>query len=59
MQIVFCFRINPTSLRKIPANKPPSKYILNKLQKVQAELSQGTDLNDFLFNSTRGQISPR
>jgi hypothetical protein len=55
MQIAFCFRMNPTPLRKIWANKPPSKYILNKLQKVQAQLSQGTDLNDFLCKSPRGQ----
>jgi hypothetical protein len=55
MQIAFCFRINPTPLRKIRSNEPPSRYILNKLQKVEAELSEGADLNDFLFKSPRGR----
>jgi hypothetical protein len=55
LQIAFCFRINPTPLRKILADEPPSKYILNKLQKVQAELAEESDLNEFILNSERGR----
>lgn len=55
LQIAFCFRIHPTPLRKIKENGSPSRYILNRLQKVETELSRGVDLNDFLFKSPLGK----
>ena len=55
MQIAFCFRVNPTPLRKILENKPPSKYILTKLQKVMTEYSKESDLNGVLLKSARGE----
>ncbi|HXN07757.1 MAG TPA: sigma factor-like helix-turn-helix DNA-binding protein [Nitrospiria bacterium] len=55
MQIAFCFGIRPTPLRKMLENRPVSIYFIDKVQKIQAEISCGADLNDFVFKSESGQ----
>ncbi|MBI1824015.1 MAG: hypothetical protein HYR80_07900 [Nitrospirae bacterium] len=55
LQIAFCFRINPTPLRKIVENIPPSSYIIKRLRKVEADLNNGKDLMDFIAHSPRGE----
>jgi len=55
MQIAFCFRMNAEPLRKFLENRSPSKYILKKVEKVQADLCKESALVDLLLKSSRGQ----
>jgi hypothetical protein len=48
LKVSICLGVKLTSLRRIKAGEPVSKYIL---EKVSAELKKGVDPSDFLFRS--------